>query len=260
MLTNLLERDGYKLKQQSRHGGKVEYSSACPYCNPGTHKDSDRLSIWPEEGPAGKFWCRQCQKSGDGVQYLRDIRGFGYKEACHYFGVTPKFTKKQSHFSLKTTYSKAANDHKPKLSCWNEKPNNFAFWAHSELLNNSKQIDYLEKRGINLDAIKKFKLGFNAEDAFRERHEWGLHEEINQKTGKPKKLWLPAGIVIPYWDENKLVRIRIRRLKEDNFGKYIIVSGSDARPFIIPSDRYSYCLIVEAELDGIMIHSLVGNF
>ncbi len=267
MLINLFEQDGYSLKREPRHGGKVEFSSACPYCNPGASKTrSDRLCIWPEEGETGKYWCRQCQKFGDGIQYLRDFRGLSYKEACGQLGVTPAFSKRYSGFTIDRKRKPFSNisttsQSKTKISCWNDKPQKFVEWTHKQLLSDSQQVEYLQERGISLRAIKKYKLGYNPTDVYRKRSEWGLSEETNQKTGKPKKIWAPAGIVIPYWDDDRLVRIRIRRFKKDDFGKYIIISGSDARPFVIPCNQnHSYCIVVEAELDAIMLHDQTGNF
>jgi phage/plasmid primase-like uncharacterized protein len=64
----------------STNGG--EYAGPCPWCG-----GTDRFRVWPNEGETGRYWCRQCQRSGDGIQFLRDVHGITYRDACRMLGV-----------------------------------------------------------------------------------------------------------------------------------------------------------------------------
>ena len=86
-ILDLLREDGHELKRVgSTNGG--EWAGACPSCG-----GTDRFRVWPLENGAGRWWCRQCKKTGDAIQYLRDFRGMDFKAARSYLGKpvpTPK--------------------------------------------------------------------------------------------------------------------------------------------------------------------------
>ena len=74
------ELPGITLKRvASTNGG--EYVSSCPDCG-----GDDRFHVWPNEGLNGRFWCRQCGKSGDMIEFLRWQKGMSFKEACDAIG------------------------------------------------------------------------------------------------------------------------------------------------------------------------------
>jgi hypothetical protein len=54
-----LAKQDTQLVQTARSG---EHSGPCPFC--GGH---DRFNVWPSEG---RFWCRQCGRSGDTIAYM----------------------------------------------------------------------------------------------------------------------------------------------------------------------------------------------
>ncbi|MGQ9689401.1 MAG: CHC2 zinc finger domain-containing protein, partial [Desulfobaccales bacterium] len=85
---DLLEADGFFSKKVASTGGG-EYAGPCPFCRDG----KDRFRVWPEQGEGGRWWCRQCGKSGDVIQYLRDIRGLSFREACAHVGKVVDFTR-----------------------------------------------------------------------------------------------------------------------------------------------------------------------
>jgi len=145
---------------------------------------------------------------------------------------------------------------------WMEKAAKLVEYAHQQLLKNPAELAYLAGRGLNLERVKKYKLGWlpgeNGKNAmFRARSSWDLPEVIKKETGRPKVLWLPRGIVIPLIDDDgRVLRVRIRRPKydmrsEDDI-KYYVVPGSSQKTMIINPD--SDALIpIEAELDTILV-------
>lgn len=75
-LLDFVSQDVSLKRVSSTSGG--EYAGPCPVCG-----GTDRFHIWPE---AGNYWCRQCQKKGDTIQYLRDVRGLSFRDAARMVG------------------------------------------------------------------------------------------------------------------------------------------------------------------------------
>jgi len=247
-ILKLLTSDGYFLKKQaSTHGG--EYAGACPWCG-----GKDRFRVWPNY-KNGRYWCRQCGKNGDCIQYLRDGKGFSYKEACEYLNVQPKYN--QTEF-IRNNESPVWT---PRLTLQPEKA-----WQKKAkyFLDNTSQnipkkiLGWLYDRGLSKKTIEKYKLRWNLKNLFKERKSWGLAEIISDQTNKPKKLWLPCGLVIPYIADGKIIRLRVRRFSSDN-QPYIIVPGSDTRPMILSNDNNKTVVVLESELDALMIHEKAGD-
>jgi len=72
-LLSALESKYKVIKVGDKDGG--EYACPCPYCQDGT----DRFHFWPIKN---RFWCRQCRKTGDLIQYLRDCEHMTFKDAA----------------------------------------------------------------------------------------------------------------------------------------------------------------------------------
>ena len=235
------------IKVASTNGG--EYKSACPNCKAG----KDRFCIWPNVGDTGKYWCRKCNCSGDGIQFCRDFLGLSYKEACQKLNIykTPFPSKK---IIYKYPYKDKNTDFIPKKpneknQKWKITAKAFVDKCHQNLLNNSKALDLIYTRGIKLDMIKKYQLGWNSSDVFKQKIIWGLTD--NNK----KKVWLPKGIAIPSFKDNQIIKIKVRRSDwniNDKWPKYIEISGS-LQTLSIYGDITKPIIIVESELDAILI-------
>lgn len=81
-LLDIIGRD-VKLKRAAATGGG-EYHGPCPVCG-----GNDRFRVQPEKGKTGRFACRQCEISGDGIDYLRKVKGLTFQEACKELDYTP---------------------------------------------------------------------------------------------------------------------------------------------------------------------------
>lgn len=84
MIDQLLKDRGFKLTKKT----PSEYSSACPFCG-----GVDRFCVWPEKD---RYWCRQCKKSGDSIQLLRDLNGMSFKDAKWFLNFGDNGGKPQS--------------------------------------------------------------------------------------------------------------------------------------------------------------------
>lgn len=56
------------------------YYCQCPGC-----KSQNSFVIW---NSLNWYYCRQCRKRGDSIQYLKDFHDLSYKQACERLGVT----------------------------------------------------------------------------------------------------------------------------------------------------------------------------
>ena len=65
MIESLIQNRGLKaVKVAGTHGG--EWACPCPACG-----GKDRFRFWPAQGEGGTWYCRQCDKGGDSIQFLR---------------------------------------------------------------------------------------------------------------------------------------------------------------------------------------------
>lgn len=232
------------------------YSSSCPGCG-----GKDRFIIWTNN----RYWCRRCEKHGDCIQFCKDFLGMSYVDACKKLYVDMKSFSSRINPQVLPNF-KVANQ---PSRLWQEKASLFAIWCHQLLFSYPDQLSKLLARGLNkttiinsslglcLDPTKKQPSGF-----FREKSAWGLSEQPEEGQ-KAKKLWLPYGLVIPYFDFNGLVlKLKTRRLdwfENDTLSKYVEIAGSMQQPsWFGPSNRLPV-VIVEAEFDALLIQQEAGD-
>ena len=133
------------------------------------------------------------------------------------------------------------------------------------MLENKHRLSWLKKRGIAKDTVRRFRLGWNpgkdGEDRlFRPRETWGL-KTIVKENGRKKVLWLPIGLVIPYFQGDQIRRIRIRRPKKylkKIKSKYYILPGSVMDCMLTRPGSRAY-MVIESELDAILCDQEAGD-
>ena len=242
MILDLIQNDSIPLKRQANSNGG-EYAGPCPFCQDG----KDRFRVWPDKD---RYWCRQCNKSGDGIQYLRDLHGMGFKQAAEAVGkVIPlKYQPKAKPIAVEWKPSAYVSP----CEVWQQRA--------GRVLRRSQQLLWTDEgeavrerlaisRCLGEDAIERHGLGWIPLDIFDDKAAWGLDSG---------KLALPAGVVIPCWRDDCLVRLRIRQSKPEAMPKYWTVAGSVGAPLIIDNARNTV-IIVESDLDAILIDQEAGN-
>lgn len=250
---NLLEEMGVIPKRvASCNGG--EYHSRCPdpRCD-----GKDRFCSWPKEGNDGRYWCRQCLRSGDAIQFCRDFMGMDYPSACIKVGKEGNYSKNGPSVYLKEKF-------KPKLLTlpseqWRKNALALVNKSHQYLLDHPELLNEERDRGLTKQSITNFQLGWNPLDTFENRQLWGLQDTSFE--GGSKFLFLPSGIVIPSIRDNVLIRVKIRRKKwqaEGKYPKYQIITGGISAPAIYGSVGKPIVL-VEAELDAMLIQQCAGD-
>lgn len=254
-------------KVATTNGG--EYAGPCPGCG-----GSDRFRVWPaDRGGRGSFWCRGCGRGGDDVQFLVDFKGMSYREA--FAAVGREMPEGYRPVAYRAAAAGCGPDperfvpkaYDPPVETWQVKASAFVDAAHQALLSNDEALRYLAGRGLDLQAVKGFRLGWCGGEngkpcLFRPRVSWGLPRVFNPKTGKDKMLWIPRGIVIPTYKAGQLYRVRIRRpaedLKTDKDVKYYVVQGSGMDLSGHNPDHRVF-VIVEADLDEMLIARRAGS-
>jgi hypothetical protein len=151
----------------------------------------------------------------------------------------------------------------PPPEAWKFRARAFVARCCNQLEDNRDAITWLRaSRGLSDETITAARLGWNPVDIYEDRTSWGLEPETSNITGRVKKLWMPAGLVIPaFFDEaGNITRLRIRRHKpQPDSSRYIVVSGSNMAPMIFWNDEQPVVAIVESELDAILLHQQAGD-
>ena len=114
---------------------------------------------------------------------------------------------------------------------------------------------------------RAYGLGYNRSgrggDRYRPLEQWGLPP--TEKNGKPGRLWLPQGWVIPSWSpDGELIQLRIRRRDQDLAAfapdtKYLLVKGSSMATMLLHADTAWCWVVVESGFDAILLAGFFGG-
>lgn len=235
-------------KTASTKGG--EYHSVCPDSSCG---GKDRFCIWPKEGENGRYWCRQCLKSGDAIQFCRDFLGLGFADACAKVGRLPTLRPAREPFRSRFVPQHVESP----CGLWQEKAHHFIDKAHAQLIAQPHLINQDKDRGISLETMIRFKLGWNAADAFALCSEWGITTDPEAS----KWLNLLKGLVIPLYRDADLIRVKIRRPDEvvdERHPKYHILKGGVGGCAAL-GEMGRAAVLIEAELDRMLLYQVAGD-
>lgn len=203
---------------------------------------------------------------------LNQVKGWDFPEICKELkiGLTGASRKSRPLKAPQTEAKWEATAWPIPSEKWRGQATKLAARAHECLLEQPAALKYLAGRGLPMEAVLQYGLGYIAGDdktgtcLYRPRAAFDLPEE---EDGKVKKvLWIPRGLTIPLWStrsdgEKEVHRVRIRRRGEDikkGGAKYLLLKGSGQAPMILPptarpADRVPW-VIVEAELDAMTLH------
>jgi DNA primase len=207
---DILSLVGVPLKRVSATRGG-EYAGACPLCNAG----KDRLRVQPEQG---QWWCRVCGGRieadghisptawGDAIDFVRRRDNLTYSEACQALKID-----QPAHPSAPIPVP--PDPAEPPSDLWQEHAEAFVEQAQHNLWNRSdvgaqRTQAWLASRGLLWKTITQANIGYWPADTWEDMNPWGL------ETGDaipPKRVWLPRGIVVPWWVGGHLWRVIIRR-------------------------------------------------
>jgi len=258
----------------------VDFFGSCPFHN----EKTPSFSVSAEKQI---FYCFGCGAGGDVVEFVTRKSGVSFTDAVKRLAVragiglpdsgmcdntyqyrTPRAPGEKIRGQRSEIRGQEKKEKQSELppDVWRLQAEKLVTWAHDQLLENDEQLAWLLDRGICLDTVKNFRLGWNpgrdGRDLWRPRETWGLATVMKEnKTGTmvKKKLWIPRGLVIPEigGQRSEVRRIRIRR-PEENPPRYYVLPGSCMDMMYISADHRAV-LVLEAELDGEMCHSRGGG-
>jgi DNA primase len=238
-----------------------EHKGLCPFHN----EKTPSFSVVP-----GKhmFYCFGCGAHGDVIEFLVKKDGVRFIDAAMLlagqYGIEIEGSRGQgfegSSAGKTRNYKPETKNQEyvpekaiPPADVWREKAEKLVSWAHDNLCNYAIydwRVAELEKRGIDIDLIKEFRIGWNPMDIYRPREAWGLPTELKDDGKTRKKLWIPEGFVIPLMNGKVVERVRIRTEREQP--KYYVMPGSGMR-CLVPGGAVRAYVIIESELDAIMV-------
>lgn len=247
-------------KVASTDGG--EYKCPCPKC--GGRK---RFIIHPnkrKKNCIGSYWCRDCAAHGDTITFCREFLGLSFEDAAKRAQAT--LPDKSNFFPLllsRRQESLFKSVEKPP-ALWVEKAALFVKWASENIFEQKDQLSWLANRGIPVEAVMKYRIGWNPKYFWIEKCEWGISEDINEKCSSKGKFTLHKGIVIPTFENADPVRIKVRNTDYDpqneNSKKYLAVAGSMKGLNLVGNAKNNIMLVVESELDALALDHVCGDF
>lgn len=270
-LLDLIALRGIESRRVSAAEGG-EWAGPCPLCG-----GRDRFRIWPEKAheghsiaPPGRYWCRQCGIQGDAIDYLRRVEGLPFGEACARLGIERPGRAAAPAYRPAPTLADPRDwtprDYAPPTDAWREQAEALLARAQERLAGDADAQDWLTTRGITPSAAKIYGIGYHVSsrggDSYGNREAWGLAPEL--KNGKPKRLWIPRGWVIPARDaEGRLLQLRVRRRPEDvrRFAqgvKYMPVEGSSQATLVLHPEAPAFA-VVESGFDAVLLAAITGG-
>jgi DNA primase len=251
----LLGQDTKLKRVASTSGG--EWCGPCPFCG-----GRDRFRVWPDHSCGkGRWWCRQCERGGDAIDYVRARDSISYGEALELLGLskshdTHRYTKRRKRLEARRKPTRPApaipREANPptwdpsaalavveecEATLWSDVGARAWTWLH-------------ERRGLSEDTIRAWRLGYNPTN--RKMH----------------GLWIPMGIVIPCFVDGVPWYIKVRRPvhtghaynRKKHGPKYQQVAGGKAALFGLDYlNGKRVAVICESELDAVLLWQEAGD-
>jgi DNA primase len=243
-LIELIGQDAILKKVAGTNGG--EYAGPCPWCG-----GRDRFRAWPNAGRP-RYWCRRCGKTGDRIQYLRDRYGLSFREACQRLRMPlPKPA------AVKRVPQPPCLSSAPGVT-WQTKARAFTeaceqtLWTRGGLT----AMAYLQRRGLHSETIRAARVGYHAAERSEPREAWGLAPDGQ------KLVWLPRGLVFPWYFRDELWRVVIRRVGKHvpKGKKYVSVSGGGNTLYRVETlQADAPAMIVEGVFDALALAQEAGD-
>ncbi len=199
--------------------GNQTWGIPCPKCN-----GDNRFNIKISNGRQLAF-CRGCEIKAYDAAKLVQALGYAkdFKEALKYLGFSDNGNYRKP--SKQPVKPKPAELESVKAPCamWQQRATEFANKCHDMLLSphGAKALEYLHKRGLNDDTIKKYRLGYHPRFEKFTGNDWGIDRDVS----------CVAGVTIPRFVLGEIYAVNIRRLNADATAyaggdKYICATGS----------------------------------
>ncbi len=244
-----------------------DYFGVCPF-----HADSDpSFSVVPAKR---MFHCFGCGAQGDVIEFWSRIHGVRFwdalKAVAALAGVPVQGSWRRVDYKKYPEASGRSAGWTPKENAepgdlWRQKAAKFVHWGFDNIFEQPEVLAYLASRGIREETIVGHGLGWcekkGGGDVYRSRESWGL-PAVCGNNGRKKALWLPRGLIIPFFDETgDVVKLRIRRAGELKLFpglRYYFVPGGVNVTTVLNPDRPAH-VVVESDLDAYLVAQEAGD-
>lgn len=263
-LLELIGRDVALRKAAATHGG--EYVGACPFCGGQDKRAADRFHVWPE---TGRYWCRRCDRKGDAIEYVREREHLSFPDALARLGLADDHRAGAggSSPSAARVLLPRHDPAYPPPEDWQAAAIEFCNRAIAHLWGpeGERALTWLrDVRGLTDETITAASLGYNPNDEYAERAAWGLPPEEGEH-GRPRRVWLPRGVVIPWTIRGDLWRVNVRRpltVAQQAAGEAKYVAPTGSGPGLYWADTLASdwpAVLVEGELDALTLYQHAGG-
>lgn len=241
-LTAYVERD---IGSPARRGERVAW-----WCCPFHAEKTPSFKVWQRAGERGYWRCfGACAAGGDALDYIRRRENVGHVEAVALLGVdvAPSTAPAVARLPVPDTCV-PPGDVWQSRACEVLRAAQDALWSPA----GDRARAWLRGRGFDDDSMVWAGLGLHVADTHDCRESWGLPED----DGRP--VWVPRGVVIPWWVDGDLWRLNIRRPAGDP--KYIGPAGW-ANGLYGADNLHAGrpAVLVEGELDALAVHLAAGD-
>jgi hypothetical protein len=186
-------------KPVKSHGETVYKGGPCPFC----HQGKDRFAVFVE-GEKPHFYCgihgTGCGKQGDVISFVKQLRGYSSS------GPAIRDLREMGYplgdENVSCYRPPSEREKPPKL--WQDQGNAIIHAAQKYLWSSvgKQTLDYLRKRGLTDETMKRFCLGYWPKWTEYALVSWGLEGEGT--------FWIRPGILIPWYEGNALWKINQR--------------------------------------------------
>lgn len=224
-----------------RKATNSEYQGACPFCG-----GRDRFRVWPEDTSTHRrgWWCRQCEAGGDAIAFVRQRDGCTFGEALRTLGIDGAAAQGPAQQAVSPPDPVQSPPEE-----WRQRLAGFVSWAQGQWTDEAH--GYLYRRGLTDATIAAAGLGYSPRDWYLAPDALGLDRD--------RRVWLPSGIVIPWYVDDQLWKVVIRRAAQGAH-KYHTVAGSSNCPYGIDAVQPGKpAMLVEGPLDRLAVQQAAGD-
>jgi hypothetical protein len=176
---------------------------------------------------------------------LRDVEGFNHNQACDELGIDPDGLPGSTAAPVLPLFM---TKDEPPNSRWMDAAEHFVWRAERYMWTHyTAQIDVLHNRGLTDDTIRAARLGYCPGWYSDDLQNWGL---TSIQTSDQTEIKIPGGLVIPWFVDNKIWKISVRRPEQ---GYFQVLGSSDALYNIDTLKPGSPVVLVESEIDALSV-------
>jgi hypothetical protein len=231
-----------------------EHRGRCPFHN---GKSDTSLVIWREDG-SERWCCYAGCGGGDALNWIMKRDGVGFKDALLALNLSDQAA------APVTRAPRLPMPIDPPTELWQDETLRFVEHSEQRLWSDAytRPLDYMRQRGFTDETLQYARIGYNPQDGWASRESFGLpvysYEDRHGTVRTKHSIWLPRGIVIPWFVDGALWRVFIRRPTADP-KYYIIPGGGNAMYNADALTPGKPAILVEAALDALAIHQAAGD-